>query len=333
LPLDELGAGEAREVALAVYTLTAGVGKGRANREGYARRSATWRTIVISTGEMRLTDKLIEDKRKPRVGQQVRLVDIPADTGKGFGVFDSAGGEISAQILADKIRIAAQTHYGTAGPEFVRKLIEENNIDKVKEMIVSFRNDNVPEGADPQVLRVLDRFGLVAAAGELAIAFGIVPWSTGAAIEAAKTSFDAWFADRGGAGAGEDMAAIAQVRHFIEKHGEARFEPVHPVNEIPVRDRAGWRRGKGDAREWLIPPEIWRTEVCAGLSPKEVAKALAKRGMLDPDPGGKYSRNERIVEGGKPRRVYVVTMAIMAGEDDDGCPHSRRRAIPDYIAI
>jgi uncharacterized protein (DUF927 family) len=225
LPLDELGAGEARDVALAVYSLTASVGKGRANREGYARLSATWRTIVISTGEMRLTDKLIEDKRKPRVGQQVRLVDIPADAGKGFGVFDSAGGEISSQILADKIRGEAQAHYGTAGPEFVRKLIDENNIDKVKAMIELFRN-NAPEGADHQVLRVLDRFGLVAAAGELAIAFGIVPWATGAAIEAAKTCFDAWFADRGGAGAVKiwrPSHRFAISSRSMARHGLSRY--------------------------------------------------------------------------------------------------------------
>jgi uncharacterized protein (DUF927 family) len=318
LPLDELGVVEAKEAAAAVYSLSGGVGKGRANREGYARRSLTWRVIILSTGEIRLNDKLIEDRRKPRVGQQVRLVDIPADAGHGFGAFDSAGAEVSAQILADKIKVAAQTHHGTAGPEFVRNLIADNGLSKIKQMIESFQT-NAPKDADGQVLRVLERFGLVAAAGELAIQFSIVPWQKGAAIRSAKVCFDAWFADRGGAGAGEDMAAIAQVRHFIEKHGEARFEPVNAHDGIPVRDRAGWRRGEGDARQWLILPETWRTDVCTGFNSTEVAKVLAKRGMLTPDDAGrKYSRNERIKEGQKPRRVYVVTMAIIAGEGDDG---------------
>ena len=225
--------------------------------------------------------------------------------------------EASAQILADKIKVAAQTHHGTAGPEFVRNLIADNGLDKIKQKIESFQK-NAPKDADGQVLRVLERFGLVAAAGELAIQFNVVPWQKGTAIGAAKVCFDAWFADRGGAGAGEDMAAIAQVRHFIEKHGEARFESLNTYNGVPIRDRAGWRRGEGDARQWLILPETWRTEVCVGLNPTEVAKVLAKRGMLIPDDaGGKYSRNERIKEGQKPRRVYMVTMAIIAGEDDD----------------
>ena len=114
------------------------------------------------------------------------------------------------------------------------------------------------------------------------------------------------------------MAAIAQVRHFIENHGEARFEPVSGFNEIPVRDRAGWRKGEGDDRQWLVLPETWRAEVCAGLNPTEVAKTLKRNGMLlADDTSGKYSRNEWIKEGQKQTRVYVVTMAIIAGGDDD----------------
>ena len=110
------------------------------------------------------------------------------------------------------------------------------------------------------------------------------------------------------------MAALSQVRLFIEKHGDARFEKVGATDAIPIRDRAGWRRNDGDDREWLIPPEIWRTEVCAGLNPTAVAKALAERGILRPDSDGSYSRPERIQRGQKPTRVYVMTMKIMTEE-------------------
>jgi uncharacterized protein (DUF927 family) len=189
--------------------------------------------------------------------------------------------------------------------------VVDGDADKIKQMVQLFRR-NAPKDPDGQVLRVADRFGLVAAAGELAIQFGIVPWNSGGAIQAAKACFDAWFADRGGAGAGEEMAAISQVRLFIEKHGEARFEPVGAASNIlPIRDRAGWRRGDGDAREWLVLRETWRAEVCAGLNSTAVAKALAGRGMLKPGSDGSNSRPERIQGGQKPIRVYVVTMKIM----------------------
>ena len=102
---------------------------------------------------------------------------------------------------------------------------------------------------------------------------------------------------------------------FIEKHGEARFERVGVTDTVLIRDRAGWRRGDGDAREWLILPETWKAEVCTSLNPTSVAKALAARGMLKPDSKSGYSRPERIAGNQKPIRVYVITMAIMTEEE------------------
>ena len=280
LILDELSAVDAKEAAIAIYSLTGGTGKGRSGRDGSLRQSLRWRTMVLSTGELRLTDKLEESRQHARAGQQVRLVDIPADSGEGFGAFDSAGLHDNAKLLADEIKAAAQTFYGTAGPEFIRRLIDEDihtNPDAIRAMIDAFRQNHAPHGADGQVLRVMDRFGLVAAAGELACDLGIVPWRTGDALHAAKRCFGDWFDSRGGAEAGEVQTAIAQVRLFIERHGDFRFEPIGATDR-PVNNRAGWRKGEGSDRQWLIPPETWKSEIAAGHDPKLVARVLAPFG-------------------------------------------------------
>ena len=97
--------------------------------------------MVLSTGELRLTDKLEENRQRARAGQQVRLVDIPADAGRGFGAFDNGGADANAKMLADQIKIAAQTSYGTAGPEFVRRLIVDGidkNPDDIRAMMDAF---------------------------------------------------------------------------------------------------------------------------------------------------------------------------------------------------
>jgi putative DNA primase/helicase len=111
LPLDELGVAEAKEVAAAVYQLTGGTGKGRMKRDSSLRPSLTWRAMMLSTGEMRITDKLIEGDLRARAGQQVRLIDIPADAGMGFGVFSHAGADGDAKVLADTLKTAARTSY------------------------------------------------------------------------------------------------------------------------------------------------------------------------------------------------------------------------------
>jgi uncharacterized protein (DUF927 family) len=313
LVLDELGMIDPREAAAAAYQLAAGSGKGRSARDGSLRTSMTWRTMVISTGEVRLSDKLVEGKQRARAGQQVRLVDIPADAGAGFGVFNHAGADGDAQLLADRIKRAARSAYGTAGPEFVRLVIADD-VDPiaVRAMIEDFRARFVSRVADGQVLRVCDRFGLVAAAGELARVFGVVPWAEGEALEAAGKCFNDWLDSRGGTGAGEVHAAISQVRLFIEQYGESRFVNLDDPSRA-VFNRAGWRRGHGGDCEWMIPPEIWKNEVCAGFDPTMVAGALASRQMLERASDGFQS--VRKIEG-RGKRVYVIKPAIIS---EEGC--------------
>ena len=316
--LDELGVVEAKEAATAVYQLTGGTGKGRMKRDSTLRPSLTWRTMMLSTGEMRMTDKLIEGNLRARAGQQVRLIDIPADAGMGFGVFSHAGADGDAKVLADTLKTAARTSYGTAGPEFVRRLIA-NGIDKstaaIEATIKTFQKHYAPPSADGQVLRVCDHFALVAAAGELARELGVVHWKSGAAIEAARQCFADWFENRGGAEAGEVQAAISQVRLFIEQHGDSRFEPTNGAASRPVNNRAGWYKGDGVHREWLIPPETWKAEVALGHDAQFVARVLADRGMLTRGNDGGLTRVWKI--HGKSMRVYVVKASILAGTDNE----------------
>lgn len=84
LPLDEVSVIDPREAYAAAYQLAAGSGKGRSARDGSLRQSLAWRTMVLSTGEVRITDKLAESRQRVRAGQQVRLVDVPADADKGL---------------------------------------------------------------------------------------------------------------------------------------------------------------------------------------------------------------------------------------------------------
>ena len=127
LVLDELGVGEARDVAASVYALANGSGKQRARRDGSAQEPRGWRVFVLSSGELPVEAKIAEDYgRKARAGQAVRLLDVPADRGLGFGAFDNGGESGNAGKLADAIKDAARSAYGTAGPEFVHRLLASN---------------------------------------------------------------------------------------------------------------------------------------------------------------------------------------------------------------
>ena len=70
------------------------------------------------------------------------------------------------------------------------------------------------------------------AAGELAATILDLPWPKDAASSAAATCLKEWLEKRGGSGAHEVVAGIAQVRRFIEQHGESRFSHIQRSNPI-----------------------------------------------------------------------------------------------------
>jgi uncharacterized protein (DUF927 family) len=107
--------------------------------------------------------------------------------------------------------------------------------------------------------------------------------------------------------------AIAQVRLAIEQHGESRFENLDECEGKLVNNRLGWRKRRGEEWEWLIPSEVWRTEICAGRDPKMVARILGERGMLERTSAG-FQAVRKI--NGSNKRVYVVNASIFDGGEN-----------------
>jgi uncharacterized protein (DUF927 family) len=325
LCLDEMGQVDGREAGQIAYMLANGVGKTRASRTGEARRAAEWRLLFLSSGELSLADKIAEDGRGRRVaaGQQVRIVDIGADAGAGFGIFENLHGFASGDAFSRHLKMAAGEHYGIASGAFLEILTRD--FDAIAPTVISYRDEfmaeNCPKGADGQVSRVAARFGLVAAGGEMATAFGVLPWEPGEATRAAAKCFSDWLMVRGGVEPAEEREGISAVRRFIELHGTSRFEAMGelapkdgmgaPV-EQRVSNRAGFRRrAEGGGIEYLVLPEAWRGEVCAGLDATAVAKTLATRGFLATGGDGKPQVKMRLPGFSSPVRCYVITADVL----------------------
>jgi uncharacterized protein (DUF927 family) len=312
LILDELGQVDGRELAGALYALANGAGKQRATRDGALREPRSWRVLTISSGEVPIAGKMAEDRaRKTRAGQLVRMLDIPI--ARACGVFDQ---DRDAADLAKRCKLAAASVYGTAGPNFVRRLLADDiGGADVRAMVNEFLAAEVPAGADGQIDRAAQRLGIVAAAGELATAFGLTGWRAREAREAAGWALRQWIDGRGGTEADEVRQSIEQVRLAIESHGESRFQSIDDPDAKAVNCRLGWRKGAGADREWWVLPESWKAEICAGLDPQFVARALAERGMLRRQ-GGNILQCTVNVGGDQRVRAYVLTAAILDGGDD-----------------
>src|SRR5439155_21863922 len=119
-----------------------------------------------------------------RAGQEVRLVDIPSDAGRGLGIFENIHGFPNGDLFARTLRNNVLKYYGTAIRAFLEKLTAkpEHIPDAIAKAQAKFVNDHVPKNASGQVTRVANRFALGAAAGTLATGLGILPWSPDEAV-------------------------------------------------------------------------------------------------------------------------------------------------------
>jgi len=315
LALDELAEISGREAGAAAYMLANGTGKARASRTGAARAAARWRVMVLSSGEITLADKMAEDGARSAAGQAVRLLDLAAD-GRTYGAFDTLNGARDGAAFADLLRATTAMHYGTAGTAFVAAFLENRDdaTKTVREAMASFRDlaaRRFGMTGEGQSVRASDRLGMIAAAGELATAWGITGWTPGAATEAALDVLGGWIDGRGGSGPAEAREAVERVRAFLVAHGDARFEPVTRSNDHRlVINRAGWREGAN----FYIAADSWK-EIHKGADPSRAARYLNDAGFLELGEGKNLAiKMPRSIEG-RPR-VYSVHADILGSGDD-----------------
>ncbi|MDQ2092462.1 DUF927 domain-containing protein [Marimonas arenosa] len=314
IALDEMGEIDAREAGKTAYMLANGQGKARASRTGTARPAARWKTSILSSGEISLADKMTEAGQTSRAGQEVRLLDILAD-GQTHGAFDDLNRHSDPAAFADEIRLKAATAFGTAGPAFVEHLLRNMNeaTRQAREFIDSFKAiaaEKFDLTSDGQTSRAVARFGLIAAAGELATAWGITGWQPEAAINAALTGLELWLNGRGGAGQKEARDAVIRLRAFISAHGSSKFENLDGDAPRTILNRAGWTRGE----TYYIATDAWH-EIHAGHDPVRCAKYVRDEGFLESGDGRNLAQRAPTAIPGRPR-VYVIKGPILGAGDD-----------------
>ncbi len=327
LCLDELGQVGGKVAGETAYMLANGAGKLRANRSGKARDVANWRVLFLSTGEIGIPDKIAEDGhgRKVKAGQEVRVVDIPADTGGDYRLFEDIHEHKDGDEFARALKKASTQFHGIAGQEFLIEIVRyrELVIQSVKIYQSKFMAEATPPSADGQVTRVLSRFAIVAAAGELATELGILPWRPGDASQAVKRCFEDWLLARGGSEATEVRQAISQVRLFIENYGLSRFE-LWTGSGFPIRDRVGYRKQNKEpsssdtsAEDYYFMSEAFKTDVCKGLDPGMVIRALKDKGYLITKDDGKSQTTHKPPAHGRTIKLYHVSGNIVGGDAHD----------------
>ena len=316
LCLDEMGEFNPKVAGEAVYMLGNGAGKTRLTKSCDLRGKPKWRLIFFLTAEVALAQLLEQAGKQTKAGQEVRLVDIPADTGK-HGSFEDLHGCEGGSAFSDYLKDTTRKYHGAPSREFVRQLIfcKAEALDFVSRVMERLTQQELSNEASGQVKRVCKHFALVAA-GQLATKFGITGWEPGEAEEGVMQCFRAWVQSRGGDGLQEEKIALEQVKAFFEKHGESRFSLwdnyyEQSPEESKTINRVGFKRSEeGGGTEFFVFPTVFRQEICAGLDRKFVEKVCITK-LLMSDTDGGPTRSERLSGSKKTTRCYRFTSEVL----------------------
>lgn len=314
LALDEINEADGKEIGSIVYALANGRGKSRANRTGGARRIARWRTAVLSSGEKTLEARMLEAGARHHAGQDVRLLNVPAD-GRRYGTFDTIHGRDSARAFADELKTASARYYGTAGRAFVRFIVA--NLAEDFGAMVKALADRMPAN-EGQEARAARQFALIGTAGELATQAGITGWEPGAASKASMEAFACW-RDARGSGNAEAKKILDAVRDFVERHGDNRFTDVANPDARPLRgERAGYTRKDGDGRLVYLLTPGGLGEAIRGFDRKRALDVLEAQKWLKGSRGAKGERRTQHKINGRNVGLYWIDLP------DDDTEQSKR---------
>lgn len=319
LVLDESHMIPPKDLDAGIYLLANGVAKSRMTKEITPRELSRWRVCVISSGERSIESHLAAMRIDHKVGQGIRIADVPV-TGS-YGIFEDLHGRTNGAAFADELRGAAAQYYGHAGPLFVERLIKEVSEGlslptRLAEIMPGFGKDlNVQE------TRVARGFGIAALAGELAIEWGIVPWEKDEARISAITIFGHWRAAQPRSPKGKEHAQIAElITDFVDKHGNSRFCDIHSVDSdvFTIRDQAGyWEDLVEDlvtcGRIYLFT-SVGLKEATGNFGTARVIEAITAAGafvVIGED--GKKAKY-RTVPGGEHKRLYHIDVEKLRGD-------------------
>ncbi len=227
LVLDELGTCPIKEFEYVTYNLLGGQGKGAMNTDRQLKKQRRWRTIVLSTGEITVTEKLEQSGKQAKGGQLVRFPDIS---------FQLSNDITTAAI--DRLKSACGRDYGMAGKTFLEYIMNgyadfsalSADIRRRLDTAISVLKAVPRKNLSMEQVRCARRFALAMVAGELAKTAGILSCESQKIQDAITATFQAYLKDSPGISDGD--RGILAVRDFILKNQYGRFIRINPDNTL-----------------------------------------------------------------------------------------------------
>jgi hypothetical protein len=311
---DELNEGEPQAVKANTYTFVNGCGRGRMTKTLKAAKRNSWQAFGLSTGEVSMSQYFAQAKLPPlKGGQDNRFPSVPADAGKGFGLFDTIHNFPSAREFADELKQRSREHRGTALPAFLECLVPAVSrpewIEWASQRLRAITRELMAglSDGDGAIGRVAKRFALIQLDLELAQQWSVTRFPEGQVSWAIATLFKDWLADRGGSGAIEVKQALEKLEGLFAtcEHGTDRILNLSQIDPTPPRDLLAYYRSPED-QFWVVPQALRRFAHENGVQPSDLVAEMQKRQwMAGAGTDGKNLHTKRISPS-RTARIYIV---------------------------
>jgi len=286
----------------------------------------SWRCYFFSTSNFTLD--VLADRGKVVLDDAVRsrLTEIPLPV-DGHGIYEQLHGFPSGEELTDALARRCRKYCGVAGREFERRLVEarKKDVKSLRESLAKWRTEYVrvlKRQARTEHLKPLQRStgrcATVYAAGQLAITYGLVPWTEKELLDAVLccqldglrySQTKNQQADRSVAGLRSKL-----VRHFADNRDQfwdldEKMPPLgtHTFGSVP----GYFATFKG--KEWFyLTAEQLKAIIGTGNNADQLKAQLVTAGLLDQDSTGRYVVQRRIFSGGKGNKGYERVHAFSA---------------------
>jgi putative DNA primase/helicase len=249
-----------------IYTIAGGIGKKRMTSDAVIRKSYTWATFAVLSGECSLEEKVKSDGGDWMAGMAVRLVDIDV-TGVNRSVEKS---------VFQKIEMI-ERNYGHAGPMFVRSLVDaglHRRASQLRDRVDQVAGKIAGANADGPTLRAALPFALLNVAGQLAKRTNVLP----DAVDVDAAVSWAWKRFMGSSNArvlSPEEDAVAGLNSWIAGNWDVTVKSTSEEAH-GSREALGWY----DEDAVYIRREHLRTAAGGVLKEANIAAILDRGGLL-----------------------------------------------------
>lgn len=335
--LDEVGEATAKEVYNTTYMIFNGTPRSRASDSATKRASVPWNAAFFSTGEVSIEDKLLEGRRAMKPGQEVRVPSVPIECRKKLPVFEDKHGQSNTKQFVDVLTDRVHNNFGTIGPAFVAKLMEDQEgcvalALKVKQRFIQEVKSLFDSGIEAPVA---DSFGLVAAAGVVAADRLGLNWSEDDVIEAVKAIFTRWHE----AFEFDDLDPDEKTLQIIGGLLQANREKFKGVDEYRKYYREsvgkwGYIRWEKPSNYFYIFPHSFSEEICTrnNINPTKAWKLLRERGFLKTQNTDEGVVKVKFDNTGSNERYYAIPDKLFVSDKAEMSHPKAKKKLPSEIS-